>query len=147
MQTAIPPLPPERPRICGMLKHGYLAWLYVLIRDDHKAIKIGYAGDLPRRLTETNRLRKRQGKRPAILLYAVGMTGYQVLAAEKEIKELLADHRNGDGIEWFTFSGHVLQTIKDVIRRYDPHYKAHLYSAPSTQQKPYRLPAPNQRIA
>lgn len=117
-----------------MLKHGYLAWLHVLIRDDHKAIKIGYAGDLPRRLTETNRLRKRQGKRPAILFYAVGMTGYQVLAAEKEIKELLADHRNGDSIEWFTFSGHVLQTIKDVIRRYDSHYKAHLYRAPSAQQ-------------
>lgn len=147
MQTAIPPLPPKLPRIWGILKHGYLAWLYVLIRDDHKAIKIGYAGDLPRRLTETNRLRKRQGKRQAIMLYAVGMTGEQVFAAEAEIKELLADHRNGDGVELLHFSGHVLQTIKDVIRRYDPHYKPHLYRAPSAQQKPYRLPAPNQRIA
>lgn len=125
-----------------MLKHGYLAWLYVLIRDDHKAIKIGYAGDIPRRLTAMNRLRERRGKSPAILLYAVGMTGAQVFAAETEIKELLADHRNGDGVEWFHFSGHVLQTIKDVIRRHDPHYKAHLYSVPSAQQNTAKTLSP-----
>ncbi|HGA8481267.1 TPA: GIY-YIG nuclease family protein [Salmonella enterica subsp. enterica serovar Virchow] len=99
----------------------------MLIRNDHKAIKIGYAGDLLKRLTLLNRQREREGKRPGILLYAVGMTGAQVFAAEAEIKALLADHRNGDGVEWFTFSGQVLETIKATIEKHDPHYKAHLF--------------------